>query len=874
MSPRIQASGSSPRGRLAGLIAWCGTIEGVIFLTLLALALIVRLALAPIALFPHDPQCYADWGRDLYSHFFSVYTPPPGASNANLCIPAYPPLSLYLFAFLDGAYWAVAHLFGLSVTFNVQQAPLLITFLKLPAIFADLAAMCLFYVAARRSLSVRWVLLGAASYAFSPYILIVGAIWGQQDALYTLAILVAIVFALRRQHLWAGVLCGIAIMLKPQPVVLVPVLFVYAFRWGGVRKAAEFTGGFAATCVTFSLPYLVPPHPQVLVFVRNAFISVEPIATNVALNLWWLLGGEHPVADQCCVWGTSPILNTSTPYLGPFTANSVGWLLLLICLGVAAIGVWRDASGRTLFAGAALTMLAFYTVTTAQTPRYVFSTLILFLMAAAYAKRYAWIYAAFNVLAFLNLAVYLVLDMTGIHLEAYLTRYYRFLFRHWGLLDMLSLVCVELLVTTIILYLRPASRSVAALAGPAQRLAALGAGALSAGSMAAPFPPSGRSLQAPASQWNPGARPYDNIPAGQPLTDKRISAVIPCYNEEGNIVAMYERLSAVLSQITSAYEIIFVNNGSYDGSVRVFDALAASDWHVSVVTLSRNFGSQAAYTTGMEHALGDCAILLDGDLQDPPELIPTLVRRWLDGAQVVYGERVRRKGSLPRRIGYKLFYRLFRRLSYIDIPVDAGDFGLIDRAALDVINAMPERDRFIRGLRAWAGFNQVGVPYVRQERHAGRTTNSFIDLFRWAGRGLVSFSYAPLELISYLAASMVVLTGLALLVYMGLYFIFPNTPRGFQTIIVIVLFLGAAQLLCLSIIGVYLGKVFEEVKARPRYVVQRVQNNHRAWWSTESQADANAVPSVATSMATAADPRTPTNVSAPERMGAATRTRP
>jgi dolichol-phosphate mannosyltransferase len=346
------------------------------------------------------------------------------------------------------------------------------------------------------------------------------------------------------------------------------------------------------------------------------------------------------------------------------------------------------------------------------------------------------------------------------------------------------------------------------------------------------------------------------------MTDKRISAVIPCYNEEGNIVAMYERLTAVLSQITSAYEIIFVNNGSYDGSARIFDALAASDWHVSVVTLSRNFGSQGAYTTGMEHALGDCAILLDGDIQDPPELIPTLVQRWLQGYDVVYGERVRRKGSLPRRIGYKLFYRLFRRLSYIDIPVDAGDFSLIDRAALDVINAMPERDRFIRGLRAWAGFNQVGVPYVRQERHAGRTTNSFIDLFRWAGRGLVSFSYAPLELISYLAACMVVLTGIALLVYTALYFIFPDTPRGFQTIIVIVLFLGAVQLLCLSIIGVYLGKVFEEVKGRPSYVVQRIQNNHRAWWShqAEPHADAEAAP--------------PAIAHAPARAGVPTRARP
>jgi dolichol-phosphate mannosyltransferase len=839
----------------------------VLFLTVLALALIVRLALAPVALFPHDPQCYANWGRALYSHFFDIYSPRPGASDANTCIPAYPPLSIYLFAVLDGAYWLVAHLLGMSVTFNVQQAPLLTTFLKLPALLADLAAICLFYVVARRHVSALWVLLGAASYAFSPFVLIVGGVWGQQDALYTLAILLAVVFALRRQVGLAGVLCGVAVMLKPQPVVLVPLVFVYAFRWGGMRKAAGFAGGFIGTCVAICLPYLMPPHPQVLVFVRNAFISVQPIATNVGLNLWWLLGGEHPVINQCCVWELSPVLNSAQPYLGPLSANTLGWLLLAICLGVAMIGVWRDASGRTLFAGAALTMLAFYTVTTAQTPRYVFSTLILFLMAAAYAKRYAFIYAAFNILAFLSLAIYLVLDMTGIHLEAYLTPYYRFLFRHWSLLDVLSLICVELLIATIILYLRPEWRPAELLSGAAQRFAPLGVATIGAGAVSAPALASSIAVPGPQSQaltsrWTPGSPPPGAIPAGQPMTDKRISAVIPCYNEEGNIVAMYERLTAVLSQITSAYEIIFVNNGSYDGSARIFDALAASDWHVSVVTLSRNFGSQGAYTTGMEHALGDCAILLDGDIQDPPELIPTLVQRWLQGYDVVYGERVRRKGSLPRRIGYKLFYRLFRRLSYIDIPVDAGDFSLIDRAALDVINAMPERDRFIRGLRAWAGFNQVGVPYVRQERHAGRTTNSFIDLFRWAGRGLVSFSYAPLELISYLAACMVVLTGIALLVYTALYFIFPDTPRGFQTIIVIVLFLGAVQLLCLSIIGVYLGKVFEEVKGRPSYVVQRIQNNHRAWWShqAEPHADAEAAP--------------PAIAHAPARAGVPTRARP
>jgi dolichol-phosphate mannosyltransferase len=219
---------------------------------------------------------------------------------------------------------------------------------------------------------------------------------------------------------------------------------------------------------------------------------------------------------------------------------------------------------------------------------------------------------------------------------------------------------------------------------------------------------------------------------------------------------------------------------------------------------------------------------MDGDIQDPPEMIPQLVAKWLEGNEVVYGERVRRKGSLPRRIGYKAYYRLLRKTSYINIPVDAGDFGLMDRKVVDVINAMPERSRLIRGLRAYAGFRQVGVPYVRDERFSGKTTNSFLDLFKWASLGLVSFSYAPLTLISYLAAAVVGLAAVAALVYMALFFIFPDAPRGFQTLLMIVLFLGGTQLLCLSIIGAYLGKMFEELKGRPKYVIQTIQNDHRA----------------------------------------------
>ena len=306
------------------------------------------------------------------------------------------------------------------------------------------------------------------------------------------------------------------------------------------------------------------------------------------------------------------------------------------------------------------------------------------------------------------------------------------------------------------------------------------------------------------------------------LTERSISIVVPCYNEQENIKALHERVTKAMSQLTADWELVFVDNGSRDASAGTFAELAAQDTHVTVLSLSRNFGSQAAYSSGIEYARGDAVICMDGDLQDPPEVIPELVTRWLEGYEVVYGDRVRRNASLPMRLANRAFYRLLRRFSYIDIPLDAGDFGLLDRRVADIMNAMPERNRLIRGLRAWVGFRQVGVPYTRDARHAGRSSNSIIDLFRWASTGLLSYSYAPLELISILAGVVMVLAAIAIVFYTVLYFLKPGVPQGFQTLLVAVLFLGAVQLLCLSIISEYIARIFEEVKARPKYIVGTV----------------------------------------------------
>lgn len=304
---------------------------------------------------------------------------------------------------------------------------------------------------------------------------------------------------------------------------------------------------------------------------------------------------------------------------------------------------------------------------------------------------------------------------------------------------------------------------------------------------------------------------------------KKISIIIPCFNEEENILPMHKRLTAILRKTLYDYEIIFINNGSTDNSADIFQRVAKQDNKVTILFLSRNFyKSQGAYTAGIDYARGEAAILIDGDLQDPPEKIPDLIKKWEEGYTIVYGVRVKRKESVLRKIGYKIFYRVFKALSYINIPVDAGDFSLIDKKIIEIFKKMPERNRYIRGLRAWVGFKSTGIPYTREERYRGFSTNSFIDNIKWALFAIFSFSYAPLGIISWLAIVTVILATLAIIVYTALYFIYPLSPRGFQTLLLITLFLGSIQLICFSIIAQYLGIIFEEIKGRPKYIIEKI----------------------------------------------------
>jgi dolichol-phosphate mannosyltransferase len=309
----------------------------------------------------------------------------------------------------------------------------------------------------------------------------------------------------------------------------------------------------------------------------------------------------------------------------------------------------------------------------------------------------------------------------------------------------------------------------------------------------------------------------------------RLSAVVPCYQEAQSIPVMHERLTAVFTEMGVDWEIIFVDSGSPGRETpEALAAIAARDRRVTVVHHTREFGSQSAYSSGMRLATGDAVILLDGDLQDPPELIPELFARWREGYEVVYGERVAREGPAPMNAARKAFYRVFQRLSYVSMPVDAGDFSLLDRRAVDAINELPETHRFVRGLRAFVGFRQIGVPYERPERLFGRSSNNFLANLGWARRAIVSFSYAPLDLIGWLAFFTTAAAVLVGLVEVVLKIVNPDAaPQGFTTLIVIVLFIGGVQMICFSVIGSYLAHMYEEIKARPPYIVERVLNPPR-----------------------------------------------
>lgn len=309
------------------------------------------------------------------------------------------------------------------------------------------------------------------------------------------------------------------------------------------------------------------------------------------------------------------------------------------------------------------------------------------------------------------------------------------------------------------------------------------------------------------------------------MANKKITAIIACYRDEQAIPIMYDRLVKVCDKIDVDYEIIFVNDNSPDETQEILEELASKDQKVVVIKHTRNFGSQNAFTSGMKISTGDAVVLLDGDLQDPPELIEDFYKKWCEGYEVVYGERVKREATFFLRIAYKLFYRVFKKLSYVNIPLDAGDFSLMDKKVVNALNRLPEKNRFLRGLRAWVGFKQIGVPYVRPERMFGVTTNSLLKNLGWARKAVLSFSYAPLDFISFMSVITVIGSFIAMMLQIGVRIFFPEfVPSGFTTLITLILFIGGIQLMCLAIIGSYLAHIYDEVKHRPAYIVDKIVN--------------------------------------------------
>jgi dolichol-phosphate mannosyltransferase len=302
-----------------------------------------------------------------------------------------------------------------------------------------------------------------------------------------------------------------------------------------------------------------------------------------------------------------------------------------------------------------------------------------------------------------------------------------------------------------------------------------------------------------------------------------VSAIVACYKDNQAIPIMYERLKQTFIKLNIDFEIIFVNDCSPDDTEEVIRAISRNDRRVVGISHSRNFGSQSAFRSGMEIASKNACVLLDGDLQDPPELIEQFHARWREGFDVIYGRRVKREASLFMQFSYKAFYRLFDYFSYIRIPHDAGDFSLMDKRVVRALLAFPERDLFLRGVRAFAGFKQTGVDYVRPERMFGTTTNNLWKNIGWAKKGILSFSNTPLNMLSAAGGLLFLVAVVLMLVQIGLRLVFPSlAPRGATTILLVVLFFGAINLFAIALVGEYVAKIFEEVKRRPWYIRRSV----------------------------------------------------
>lgn len=302
----------------------------------------------------------------------------------------------------------------------------------------------------------------------------------------------------------------------------------------------------------------------------------------------------------------------------------------------------------------------------------------------------------------------------------------------------------------------------------------------------------------------------------------QLSVVVPAHNEETNLPELLRRLVAVLDRLKGGpHRIVIVDDGSTDRTWEILDRAARADGRIAALSLSRNFGHQAALTAGLDHADGEAVVVMDADLQDPPEAIPDFVERYRDGYDVVYARRMRRKEPLWLRACYFIFYRIMARLSDVQLPIDAGDFGLMSRRVIEQLRGMREHHRYLRGLRSWVGFRQVGIPVERSERYSGRSQYGIIGLFRLASDAVFAFSAIPIRAAALLGAAATTVSFLLAVFSIIGKFIFSWQPQGYASLVVLITFLSGVLLLFLGIVGEYVARIYEEVKARPLYLISR-----------------------------------------------------
>ena len=308
---------------------------------------------------------------------------------------------------------------------------------------------------------------------------------------------------------------------------------------------------------------------------------------------------------------------------------------------------------------------------------------------------------------------------------------------------------------------------------------------------------------------------------------KKISIVIPVYNEEAVIETSYIKIKEVVEKIEEYdYELIFINDGSKDKSLSILEEISSRNEKVKVISFARNFGHQAAVTAGIKYITGDAIVIIDADLQDPPELIPDMVKLWEDGNEVIYGKRKKRKGeSAFKLLTAKVFYKMLNALSDVEIPKDTGDFRLVDRKVIDVINQMPEHNKFLRGLFSWVGFKQYAYEYERKERFAGKTKYPFKKMWKLATDGIISFSTKPLKLVGGLGILTIILS-IGILIYslVSYYFKLNDLTPGWTSIMVAITLFSGVQLLSIWIISEYISRIYDETRNRPQYIIDKKIN--------------------------------------------------